>query len=237
METKKCNNYYETKPLSEYYERKKGSGKYMNCCKECNKRNRREWGVRVGYKQNPAKKIASQKKYRDRHRDRLNQERREWAGANKEMLKDRSQKHYRENKVKINERTSVYKKAHPEKHNMLDKEYYKRNKEVLRERRIKNRDDIRRKGREYVRKNKDRCRASAKQWSDNNPEKRRAHDKVSKAVRKGVLVPPSECEKCGEDRLQIDAHHEDYSRPLDVKWLCRSCHKEIHIKAKSDKRG
>lgn len=31
---------------------------------------------------------------------------------------------------------------------------------------------------------------------------------------------------CGETR--VDAHHDDYSRPLDVVWLCRTHHIELH---------
>lgn len=34
------------------------------------------------------------------------------------------------------------------------------------------------------------------------------------------------CEVCGSDNSQ--AHHEDYSKPLEVKWLCRIHHLEIH---------
>lgn len=34
------------------------------------------------------------------------------------------------------------------------------------------------------------------------------------------------CEVCGSDNSQM--HHEDYSKPLEVKWLCREHHLEVH---------
>lgn len=48
---------------------------------------------------------------------------------------------------------------------------------------------------------------------------------VREAIRKGLLVR-GPCAICGEKRT--DAHHSDYSRPLDVTWLCRPHHKRLH---------
>ena len=53
--------------------------------------------------------------------------------------------------------------------------------------------------------------------------------RVQGALRSGKLVRPSLCEVCGAaDRL--DAHHEDYSKPLTVVWVCRKCHRAIDRK-------
>ena len=54
-----------------------------------------------------------------------------------------------------------------------------------------------------------------------------AHSMVSKAVERGELIRPDRCERCGSppgDDRGIHGHHEDYSKPLDVVWLCRKCH-------------
>jgi hypothetical protein len=47
---------------------------------------------------------------------------------------------------------------------------------------------------------------------------------VRRAIKSGVLVPPDYCSSCADTDLKLDAVHEDYSRPLEVTWLCRRCH-------------
>lgn len=44
---------------------------------------------------------------------------------------------------------------------------------------------------------------------------------VFRAIRRGELVREP-CEKCGVE--PADAHHDDYSKQLDVRWLCRTHH-------------
>ena len=45
------------------------------------------------------------------------------------------------------------------------------------------------------------------------------------ALRNGKITPKP-CEVCGE--LQTQGHHTDYSKPLDVQWLCRKHHAVVH---------
>lgn len=52
-----------------------------------------------------------------------------------------------------------------------------------------------------------------------------AHRYVAKAIRLGVLKEQP-CEICGN--FDVDAHHDDYTKPLEVRWLCRSCHRKHH---------
>lgn len=68
------------------------------------------------------------------------------------------------------------------------------------------------------------------------PEKRKAQNEVNHAIRDGRLTRPDLCENCGgpgqpfdDDRAPIQAHHHDYSKPLDVEWLCRDCHGARHL--------
>lgn len=59
----------------------------------------------------------------------------------------------------------------------------------------------------------------------------RAHEAVRKALRNGQLVKPSQCSRCAGGK-RIEAHHDDYNKPLDVRWLCQQCHglrhRELH---------
>lgn len=79
----------------------------------------------------------------------------------------------------------------------------------------------------------DQCRschgARAAVWIANNREKRMAHEAVQAAIRSGRLVAQL-CACCGEP---AEAHHADYSRPLDVVWLCCSHHRTLHAEHKT----
>lgn len=56
-------------------------------------------------------------------------------------------------------------------------------------------------------------------------QKVKARNRVRHLIRTGKLFRQS-CEKCGNPIT--DAHHDDYSKPLEIKWLCRKHHKELH---------
>lgn len=60
-----------------------------------------------------------------------------------------------------------------------------------------------------------------------NPDAYRARYAVSNAVRDGRLKKPEKCEICG-GRFWLHGHHDDYSKPLDVIWLCAKCHHGKH---------
>lgn len=62
------------------------------------------------------------------------------------------------------------------------------------------------------------------------PEKSNAHNKVAIAIKCGKLTRQP-CEVCGADS-PVEAHHDDYSKPLEVRWLCQYHHKEHHLSIK-----
>lgn len=77
---------------------------------------------------------------------------------------------------------------------------------------------------------KDRHAFIAADWKTRHRVKKHAHDMVRSALRKGTLVRPLECEGCGPAYVgKLEAHHDDYTKPLDVKWLCDKCHKARHV--------
>jgi hypothetical protein len=72
--------------------------------------------------------------------------------------------------------------------------------------------------------NPEALRRGKKAWAARNPEKRRAQTLVGNAIRDGRLQRQA-CEVCGS---VAHAHHDDYAKPLDVRWLCVTHHKEHH---------
>ncbi len=60
-------------------------------------------------------------------------------------------------------------------------------------------------------------------WEKRNAEKKRAHSAVKRALKSGRLIRPLRCERC-PNVCKPQAHHADYSKPLEVEWLCTTCH-------------
>jgi len=59
--------------------------------------------------------------------------------------------------------------------------------------------------------------------------KQRARSRMTYAIKKGVLVRPTHCEDCKRPYKGLHGHHEDYTKPLDVEWLCPPCHSKRTI--------
>lgn len=114
---------------------------------------------------------------------------------------------------------------------------------------------------QYYKSHKEEFAKKAKDWARANPEKRReisskhgrsikgriskakwfkdnwenikhkvaAKNSVHRAVRKGVLIKGL-CAVCGD--VRVEAHHTDYTKPLDVVWLCDGHHQAVHGRRK-----
>lgn len=55
----------------------------------------------------------------------------------------------------------------------------------------------------------------------------RAHNAVARGVKSGNVIRPPRCERCAA-RAKVQAHHDDYMKPLSIKWLCGVCHAARH---------
>jgi len=102
-----------------------------------------------------------------------------------------------------------------------------------------NRDDKLENMRAYWRtpEGREKREAAQRAWRERNREKVRAHSAVHRALKKGTLIRPLECEGCGPNYSgKLEAHHDDYSKPLEIKWLCDSCHKLRHIELRLEAR-
>lgn len=79
---------------------------------------------------------------------------------------------------------------------------------------------------EWALKNPDKNYASHRKYIEHNKEKYKAHFTVSNALKSGKLIRQS-CLKCGSK--EVHAHHDDYNKPLSVKWLCPKHHGDTHV--------
>lgn len=70
------------------------------------------------------------------------------------------------------------------------------------------------------------------EWKRQNPEKVAAHKIVAAALKGGRIQTPGKCSECGKISNYLDAHHDDYKKPLNIRWLCVSCHRKEHNKNK-----
>lgn len=81
---------------------------------------------------------------------------------------------------------------------------------------------------EYMRKTRPKHSELSKKERDRSTARRMANA----AVKKGQ-IKKKPCERCGA--VKSEKHHDDYSKPLEVIWLCRPCHIEHHKKMKESK--
>lgn len=73
---------------------------------------------------------------------------------------------------------------------------------------------------------KEARRKITERWASENPTRDKAHIAVNNAVRDGRLKKEP-CFFCSKPD-GLEAHHKDYSKPMDVIWLCRKCHRRLH---------
>ncbi len=90
------------------------------------------------------------------------------------------------------------------------------------------------KRREYKRTHTSKWRAKnweksskyQKSYRKKNPDKIKAHILAKKALKNGEIIRKP-CEVCGVSN--VHGHHQDYAKPLDVRWLCPLHHKQLHV--------
>ena len=90
---------------------------------------------------------------------------------------------------------------------------------------IKNRAKLTEKERERRPKVREKTRRNSKRWRENNKIKVAAHNAVKRAYANGSLLKQP-CEICG--LIDVEAHHDDYNKPLDVRFLCKVHHNLWH---------
>lgn len=123
----------------------------------------------------------------------------------------------------------AYRAANAERIREYQAAYRAANRERLLEQKAKwyreNADHARGRMREYRDANREATREADRQrgFREPSPEKRRARSMVR------MLPRPDRCSQCATVG-PVQAHHDDYSKPLKVRWLCTACHGIEHRK-------
>lgn len=136
---------------------------------------------------------------------------REYYLRNRERLLARRKEYYRENDEKIKAWNREYNKGRVEERRETQRLWREKNADKLKQYREEHRAERAAYAREYRESVKDRYKE--------------AHHAVSNAIKLGKMEKKP-CEICGNNNSQ--AHHDDYNKPLEVRWLCRSCHLAWH---------
>lgn len=95
----------------------------------------------------------------------------------------------------------------------------------------RNREHLRAKHREYYKKYRDDPEARAlmmarhERYNTQNHDKLLAQQRVNRWIKIGA-IKKEPCEICGSEPAH--AHHDDYTRPLKIRWLCPVHHSEWH---------
>lgn len=64
-------------------------------------------------------------------------------------------------------------------------------------------------------------------YKEKYPMKHAAHILFRNAVRDKMVEVKDSCEECNS-KLNLQGHHDDYTKPLEVRWLCVKCHNLWH---------
>lgn len=161
-----------------------------------------------------------------RCKDCLNSDKREYLDTKREKIREYNKKKYHENqeenkKLKT-ERSKKFREEHPEEYKKIQAEWRLKNPEKVRASAL-----LRSKKSEYKEKRNKRLRENKK---ESDIKKIRARKILQTAVKVGHMIRPSNCEKCSKLSERIQAHHNDYDKPLEVIWLCKICHSHKHGK-------
>lgn len=136
--------------------------------------------------------------------------------------------------------TRKYNAEHNDERKAYKKKYYAENRERIDAEHHKWIDENRDKHNEYTRnwqrRNKEMVYEYTKQYRKNNPDKYKATSRINHLVEKGKLTKPIACEVCGTVG-RVEAHHADYSKPLDVMWVCKKCHYKLDEERREKERA
>ncbi len=143
--------------------------------------------------------------YKDKEKGRQRAKENYWKNREKRILQVK--RYYKKNWAKRNKQKKQWAKKNKEKLREYRKNYYKRYYQTE-------------KGKAILKK-------SGKKWLESNKFKRLCHYAVRNAIRRSELIKPKRCTQCNR-KIRMLGHHPNYTKPLDVLWVCHDCHMAFH---------
>lgn len=138
----------------------------------------------------------------------------------KDCLAEYKHNHYLKHRQEYIDRSRRWREGRHEQYISYLRDYYRKNK-----------DELLKRARDYYLSDRgrelNRLRSRRYRQTDEGRLKERARKVVSYALSRGDLTRPDRCEMCNQEAF-LEAHHPNYNRPLDVVWLCKQCHENIH---------
>lgn len=124
-----------------------------------------------------------------------------------------------------------WRKNNPEKQKKYTKTSLEKNKDKINAKRKspEARKALNESVKDWRRRNPERFKETERLRKQRKKEQTLAVAKINQKISRGLIIKPSKCEKCQKD-CNPEGHHEDYSKPLEVKWLCHVCHRHAHGK-------
>ena len=83
--------------------------------------------------------------------------------------------------------------------------------------------------RKYREENLENVFETRMEMCEKNPCEKNAREAVTLAIKLGYIEKPDHCLGCGrpDSESRVTAHHHDYTKPLEVVWVCSTCHRQL----------
>jgi len=213
---KKCTKCGENKKSEEFGKDKRLKSGLKSFCKSCHYKMTLNWR-----KQNPNAVKKTRKKHYETHKHLWQEREANMSEEEREKKRASTRLYYELHRDEINAKSRErYKNLSEEEKRKYSQKYYDQNKEHLCAQQ-----------REYYKNLSEECKKrkveAVKVFRQKNREKMRAWSAIGNAVLRGDIEKPLYCSSC-DAQEKLHAHHEDYSKPLEVEWLCHKCHMKVH---------